>query len=114
MPRATSSAGDSGRYKRAYAAAASPGLLLPTQLLGRTPNRRLKALLNAAGRVKPTEAATLFNVLPGVTRRRFASLRRRFSTNSEGGLPNTLLNARLKWSCDMQARRASASTERSP
>ena len=48
----------------------------------------------------------------GTDRRRFASLMRRVSTNSPGALPNTLLNARLKWLGDMHALRASVLIER--
>src|SRR5215470_15959867 len=60
--------------------------------LGFAPKRLSKARRNASASEKPTEAAMVSRVLLRVERRRFASLRRRFSTNWVGVLPKTLLN----------------------
>src|SRR6266480_1511103 len=83
------------------------------QVRGFAPNRRSNARRKASLSEKPTEAAMVSRVRFGTERRRRASLRRKFSTNPPGALPNTLLKARLKWLGDMHALRASVLIERS-
>ena len=82
-------------------------------LRGFSPSLRSNARRNVSASENPTEAAIVSKVRFGTVRRRFASLIRKASTNSAGVLPNTLLNARLKWLGDMHAFRASTFVERS-